>query len=479
VSTSRTHRSVAELALRGRLVARREDEPAWGSAPLGKLAQLSIGRTPPTGSSDMWARGDGDGHAWVTIADLTRANGEGGGGVVHTTGRRVSARAAEEVFRRPVLPPGTLLMSFKLTLGQVAVLGQSAFHNEAIVAIVPHEPALQPFLHLVLPAIVRRALPRAALKGATLNRAALEGLLVPLPSAAEQARIVARAQRLGALDDELARARRREAELGARLTASVFGDARADAALLTGSLATLVDRANKVRPFEQAILHLALAGRFTGGTVGWRPQRLDEIARWAGGSGFPREAQGHGDRPILFCKVSDMSLPENARHVVRTVHTVDASTARRLGAKVHPAGTVVFPKTGGAIATNRRRILGRPAAIDNNCLGLVPDESCSPELLYLVLRAIDMTRYQSSGPVPALNQARLAGIVVQVPPRAEQAALVARVERLLELSSALATSLTRAEIYETRLARASERSLFTSPAGESASTVAAPRHGPR
>ncbi len=197
----------------------------------------------------------------------------------------------------------------------------------------------------------------------------------------------------------------------------MFGGPRAEPSLLTASLATLADRAAKVRPFEDAILRLALAGRFSGTTSGWRSRRLDEIARWAGGSGFPREEQGHGDRPILFCKVSDMSLPENARHVVRTVHTVDEETARRLGAKVHPAGTVVFPKIGGAIATNRRRILGRPAAIDNNCLGLVPDESCSPELLHLLLSAIDMTRYQSSGPVPALNQARLAGIVVQVPPR--------------------------------------------------------------
>ncbi len=135
-----------------------------------------------------------DGYAWVTIADLTQANGEESDGVVRTTARRVSARAADEIFRGRVLPPGTLLMSFKLTLGQVAVLGQSAFHNEAIVAIVPHDPALQPFLRLVLPAIVRRALPRAALKGATLNRAALEALVVPLPSPTEQARIVARAR---------------------------------------------------------------------------------------------------------------------------------------------------------------------------------------------------------------------------------------------------------------------------------------------
>ena len=458
-------RLVAELAIRGRLVAHAGPPAGWRRVPLGELAQLRLGKTPPTQVPEMWSRGDGeDGAPFVTIADLTdAANADA---VVRTTRRRVSAQAAQEVYRGRADPPETLLLSFKLTLGQVAVTASAGFHNEAIVSMLPHERALQPYLALVLPALVRQALPRAAMKGATLNRAALEAISVPLPPPQEQLRMVERARALDRLGERLVESRQREAGLELRLTRRVLGAAAAgaDAGMrFVDLLPELVDRAAKIPLLEQALFRLALGGAFSGGTACWRRVRLLDIAAWAGGAGFPRAEQGHADRAVLFCKVSDMSLVENPRYLRRTVNTVDEDTARRLGARIHPAGTVIFPKIGGAIATNKRRILGRPAAMDNNCLGLTPHDACSPEFLHLVLRTIDLTAYQREGPVPALNQARLEGIELLLPPREEQEAITLRVDGLLARVSALRDALARCESYQTRLARAREHELLTAP----------------
>jgi type I restriction enzyme S subunit len=171
--------------------------------------------------------------------------------------------------------------------------------------------------------------------------------------------------------------------------------------------------------------------------MGWEWSCLAEIGRWAVGSGFPHEAQGREGLPILFAKVSDMNLPGNELEIARTNHTIDEETVERLRINVHPAGTVIFPKIGGAIATNKRRILIRPTAIDNNCLGITPCKSLSTEYLFLLLTSIDFTAYQAGTSVPALSQVTLGKVVVALPPQAEQSRIVARVNELMRLCDAL------------------------------------------
>ena len=170
---------------------------------------------------------------------------------------------------------------------------------------------------------------------------------------------------------------------------------------------------------------------------GWAWQTLAGIGTWAIGSGFPHEAQGREGLPILFAKVSDMNLPGNELEIVRTNHTIDDETVERLRINVHQPGTVIFPKIGGAIATNKRRILIRPTAIDNNCLGLTPSAAMSTSYLFLLLSSIDFTVYQAGTSVPALSQGALGQIPVGLPPLAEQSRIVTRVEALMRLCDAL------------------------------------------
>ena len=144
----------------------------WVWAQLNQIVAFDIGKTPRTKESRYW---EDDGIPWVSISDLVHR------GIVTDTSRKVSELAVEEVFRNPIVPKGTLLMSFKLTVGKVSILGIDAYHNEAIISIFPFGGIYQKYLLHFLPLLSLHGRTRDAIKGATLNSQSLSRLLVPLP----------------------------------------------------------------------------------------------------------------------------------------------------------------------------------------------------------------------------------------------------------------------------------------------------------
>ena len=99
---------------------------------------------------------------------------------------------------------------------------------------------------------------------------------------------------------------------------------------------------------------------------GWANVRFVDIGIWSGGSGFPKKFQGLSGLPYSFCKVSDLSKFGNGKYLKQTANTIDKSILKQIKAKLIDPGTVIFPKIGGAIATNRRSIITSPSVIDNN-----------------------------------------------------------------------------------------------------------------
>lgn len=170
---------------------------------------------------------------------------------------------------------------------------------------------------------------------------------------------------------------------------------------------------------------------------GWAFTTLSVIGYWAIGNGFPKAHQGETGLEVLFCKVSDMNLPENSREIHTTVNSVSEQTAHSLKLNIHCSGTVIFPKIGGAISTNKRRVIIKPTAIDNNCLGVTPTCAISSGYLYLLLTSVDMTQYQVGTSVPALSQGTLGKIPVKLPPLEEQHRIVQKVDELMALCDRL------------------------------------------
>jgi len=152
----------------------------WGVVRLGDIVNFKIGRTPPRKNKDYWTNGK---YYWVSISDMKNP-------YINNTSEMVSEKAHKEIFKEKLTPAGTLLMSFKLTIGRTAILNVDAYHNEAIISIYPKEnKVLKEFLFYYLPAVDYSNLQDKAIKGNTLNTSKLNKIPIPLPLLDEQQKI--------------------------------------------------------------------------------------------------------------------------------------------------------------------------------------------------------------------------------------------------------------------------------------------------
>ena len=152
----------------------------WTWVRFGQYVRMSIGKTPPRGETKYWANGK---YPWVSISDMSDY------GLVTTTKESVS-EYAKSLFGE-ISPVGTLIMSFKLTVGRTSLLNTSAYHNEAIISIYPFVDKnyqARNFLFHILPIISNLGDTKDAIKGKTLNSKSLNNLLLPLPPLNEQGR---------------------------------------------------------------------------------------------------------------------------------------------------------------------------------------------------------------------------------------------------------------------------------------------------
>lgn len=154
----------------------------WRVETLENVADYSTGRTPSRDNPKYWEESDAA-VPWVSISDMKPF------ATVRSTRERISASAFHEVFRARCAPAGTLLMSFKLTIGRVATLGMDACHNEAIIALRPKSGIDQRFLGYFLSQIDYEDLQDRQIKGNTLNQEKIDRLSISLPPVAEQVTI--------------------------------------------------------------------------------------------------------------------------------------------------------------------------------------------------------------------------------------------------------------------------------------------------
>jgi type I restriction enzyme S subunit len=168
---------------------------SWAWARFGEITESRPGKTPPTKDPIMWA--ESDGHPWATIADMPD------NGVLRSTNRAITPEAVQQCMKGPPAPVGTILMSFKLTLGKVCRLGIPCYFNEAIISV--HSPFLETdeYLFRFLPVLAAGGRSKAAIMGKTLNASSLANMPIPLPPIDEQRKIVEVADELIALCDDL------------------------------------------------------------------------------------------------------------------------------------------------------------------------------------------------------------------------------------------------------------------------------------
>lgn len=171
-----------------------EEEPwelpeGWCWCTLGDLADRQVGKTPERHNAAYWADGK---QPWISISDMQDY------GRVNATKELVSALAEEEVFAKRISKKGSLIMSFKLTVGRTCILDIDAYHNEEIATfLIPDELAdLKMYLFWLLPIFTNASDSKDAVKGKTLNKESINATLIPLPPLSIQHSIVSKIEEI-------------------------------------------------------------------------------------------------------------------------------------------------------------------------------------------------------------------------------------------------------------------------------------------
>lgn len=93
---------------------------------LSDLCDIQIGRTPPRKEPHWFNTGADSDFIWVSIKDLGECNK-----YVNFSSETISSEGQSR-FNIPIVKSGTIVLSFKLTVGRIAIASKDLLTNEAI-----------------------------------------------------------------------------------------------------------------------------------------------------------------------------------------------------------------------------------------------------------------------------------------------------------------------------------------------------------
>ncbi|WP_307803415.1 MULTISPECIES: restriction endonuclease subunit S [unclassified Frigoribacterium] len=334
-------------------------------ARLGDLVDIVIGKTPSRSEPSFW-HGT---HPWVAIRDLNA------GPDLRRTKECISNMAVE-MTRPKLVAPGTVLFSFKLSIGKTAIAAVPLYTNEAIAALPIRDETrvLASYLRRALEAQELAADSNRATMGLTLNKAALQDIRVPLPTLDEQRRIAAILDQA----DELRAKRRRTLALLDELPERIFAERFLD--------------------------------------VGRALNPLGDLAAWQSG-GTPSRSQTaffSGDIPWMT------SGELGPVRVMVSNEMLTTEAVARSSAKMIPHGSLLLGMYDTA-ALKSSISVGRIACNQAVAFG-VPSSGVSPEFLYFAVRSqrASVLARRRGARQKNLNLSMIRSITVPVASAAEQ-----------------------------------------------------------
>jgi type I restriction enzyme S subunit len=130
-------------------------------------------------------------------------------------------------------------------------------------------------------------------------------------------------------------------------------------------------------------------------------------------------------------KVSDMNLPGNELTfaTANLARRIQQSLAER---KAIPPMSVVFPKRGAAIATNKKRLTTTWTVLDPNLIGMRPQAGLDHLYLFYWIEMFDLRTITEPGPTPQLNKKNLVPLLIPVPDTEDEQRAIAHILQTLD-----------------------------------------------
>ena len=159
----------------------------------------------------------------------------------------------------------------------------------------------------------------------------------------------------------------------------------------------------------------------------WKWVRLSEIGSFFSGK-TPKNDELMMQGKVPYFKVSDMNTEGNE------IYMKYASLFLNPQAKYQtfPQNSIIFPKNGGAVFTNKKRILVTESLVDLNTGGYTPSTHLFFPYIYYLFLSIDFRKMYKGTALPTVDTDKLVAKLFPLPPFAEQHRIVAKVNELMQ-----------------------------------------------
>lgn len=127
---------------------------------------------------------------------------------------------------------------------------------------------------------------------------------------------------------------------------------------------------------------------------------------------------------ILFLKVNDFN--NNRMYIKQSALYFEEANNSKI--KCYNPGTIIFPKRGAAIFTNKIAILSKKAAFDTNIMGLECNHLINNQFLYFYLKNYGLYNISDNSGVPQLNNKHINPLLIPVPSLNEQIKIVENIQ---------------------------------------------------
>ncbi len=153
------------------------DYPDWSIKKIEDISKVNKGFTPNTKNDEYW---DELNENWLSIAGMTQK-------YLYKGNKGITEKGASKHIK---VDKDTLIMSFKLTLGKLAIVKEPIYTNEAICHFVWKESNVNTeYMYYYLNSINISTFGAQAVKGVTLNNDSINSIIVKLPVIQEQNKI--------------------------------------------------------------------------------------------------------------------------------------------------------------------------------------------------------------------------------------------------------------------------------------------------
>jgi len=155
----------------------------------------------------------------------------------------------------------------------------------------------------------------------------------------------------------------------------------------------------------------------------WEETLLKEVCELKSGTTIsPKLERNEGD--VLYIKVGDMNLPNNEIEINTSTRFVNSNEIKLR--QIIPEGSIIFPKRGGAIATNKKRKIVSPTIVDLNTMAIIPSSRIDKDYFFHWFQLFDLMSISNGANIPQINNYSFDEVYIPFPKSLEVQQIIVR-----------------------------------------------------